>query len=166
MRGPPGSPPAVCRGGVRHGSACTLSGSLGPSQVRQCLGMPPVHTTLSGMSLCQLFSGHRVWVAPRDIQRGQAGIAWPDVQLWLQGCAGLSRTKQPGQDRCRLGSQQHPRAWDDAIQCPQWTISFAGAAGKVQPARGVSVRFSDTVTTLHQVFILVLGTQNWCPEPL
>lgn len=118
------------------------------------------HTSLSGMSPRQLFGGHRAWVTSRDTQRGQAGTAQPAVWLWLQDCAGLSRTKQLGQEGCRLRSQQYPWAWDAAIQWSPWTISSAGAAGNVQLARGIFIRFSHSVATLHQFFVLVLGIQT------
>ena len=64
----------------------------------------PAHAALSGMSPHQLFGGHRAWVTPRETRRGQAGTAQPEVQLWLQDCAGLSGTKQLGQEGCRLVS--------------------------------------------------------------
>lgn len=121
------------------------------------------HRLSQGCSLasCPVSTGHGSLIR---IHSGRAGIAQPDIQLWLQGFAALSRTEQPGQEGCRLGSQHHPQTWDAAISCLQETIPFAGAAGKVQLARGVSIRFSYSVATVHQVFVLVfiLHTQKQC----
>lgn len=98
MQGPPGSPPAVCRGG---GPSRLCLHQLRPPRNFPGEAVPwdaPVCTTRSGMSPLQRFGGHRAWVTPRDTWRGQTGTAWPEVQLRLQGCAGLSGTKQLGQE--------------------------------------------------------------------
>lgn len=79
-------------------------------------------------------------------------MSQPEIQLWLQVCADLSRTKKPGKEGCNLGSQQHPGAWDAASL---WTISFAGAAGEAHLARCVSQVFilgSHTPSGFHTGF--------------